>query len=176
MYWIERIWVWLSRMPYSYGFGIQSPNDYCLVRNVVNEHWPYYQYNELGKDDDALTRKLGKLYFRLANWWQPSVIASERYQAYLSAGYRKAVFSENIEAADFVVLILEQGTNKESFMSAYNKVKDSALLVVEGIQTNKEIWESIADDTRATIIFDLYYCGIVFFDKKRYKHYYKVNF
>ena len=70
--------VWFSRIGHCRGFGIQSPSDYWLVRYVINEHWPYYQYEFLGHDDDWLTRKLGRLCFRIANWRQPAVIDSTR--------------------------------------------------------------------------------------------------
>ena len=66
MLFIRRWLVWLSRIHRVWGFGIQSPTDYAFVRYVVNEHWPYYAYEEL-TDKDWLTEKLGRLYFRLAN-------------------------------------------------------------------------------------------------------------
>ena len=64
---LQQVFVWLSRIHRCRGFGIQSPTDYAFVRYVVNEHWPYYAYDLL-PNDAWLTRKLGKLYFRLANW------------------------------------------------------------------------------------------------------------
>ena len=89
---LKAFFVWLGRIWHCRGFGIQSPTDYWLVRYVINEHWPYYQYAELGRDDDWLRQKLGLLYFRLANWRQPTVIASDGYRDYLQAGCRKASF------------------------------------------------------------------------------------
>lgn len=68
---LTRIWVYLSRLHRSLGFGIQSPTDYAFVRYVINEHWQYYAYQQLDEQDDNwLRRKLGRLYFRLANWRQ----------------------------------------------------------------------------------------------------------
>ena len=52
------------------------------------------------------------------------------------------------------------------------------LLVIEGIGHNaaaKALWQKLLNDNRTGITFDLYYCGIVFFDK-RYKQNYIVNF
>jgi hypothetical protein len=68
------------------GFGIQSPKDYAFVRYVINEKWPYYAYERLGKNDDWRTRKLGRLYMRLANWRQPTAMERDRYEEYWKAG------------------------------------------------------------------------------------------
>ena len=81
----RHFFVWLKRIGHCRGFGIQSPTDYWLVRYVINEHWPYYQYETLGTDDDWLTQKIGRLYFRIANWLQPKVIESTRYHAWIFA-------------------------------------------------------------------------------------------
>ena len=94
---LKAVAVWLCRIGHCRGFGIQSPSDYWLVRYVINEHWPYYQYATLGRDDDWLTRKLGRLLFRIANWRQPSVIESSAYREYLQAGCRKAILGESSE-------------------------------------------------------------------------------
>ena len=80
---VKHFFVWLSRITHCRGFGIQSPTDYWLVRYVINEHWPYYQYAAFENEDDWLTQKLGQLYFRLANWRQPTVIESDGYRNYL---------------------------------------------------------------------------------------------
>ena len=73
--------VWMRRMRHSRGFGVQSPYDYRFIRYVINEHWPYYAYDELKEsvtDIDTKTRKLCRLYFRLANWRQPRYIVDYR--------------------------------------------------------------------------------------------------
>ena len=101
---LKAVVLWLRRVGHCRGFGIQSPSDYWLVRYVINEHWPYYQYETLGQNDDWLTRKLGRLFFRIANWRQPAVIESNAYREYLQAGCRKAVWGESSE---LVVLSLE---------------------------------------------------------------------
>ena len=48
----------------------------------------------------------------------------------------------------------------------------------EGIKSShaaREIWKSMMNDSRTGVTFDLYYCGILFFDK-RIKQNYIVNF
>ena len=164
--------VWLRRIGHCRGFGIQSPSDYWLVRYVINEHWPYYQYETLGQNDDWLTRKLGRLFFRIANWRQPAVIESNAYREYLQAGCRKAVWGESSE---LVVLSLE-GDWRSRLSYIYNKVSADSVLIVTGLSKARDIWREIVNDEQAVLTFDLYYCGIVLFDKKRNKQNYIVNF
>ena len=164
--------VWLCRIGHCRGFGIQSPTDYWLVRYVINEHWPYYQYDALGKDDDWLTRKLGRLYFRLANWRQPSVIQSNGYRSYLEAGCRRASFGDNTDSIELMRISLPS----DAVEPIYDKVDDRSVLIVEGIRDEKERWRRIVEDERTVVTFDLYYCGIVLFDKTRFKKHYIINF
>ena len=164
--------VWLRRIGHCRGFGIQSPSDYWLVRYVINEHWPYYQYERLGRNDDWLTRKQGRLCFRIANWRQPAVIESSAFRDYLQAGCRKAVWGESSE---LMVLSLE-GDWRSRLSYIYNKVSADSVLVVTGLSKARDVWREIVDDERAVLTFDLYYCGIVLFDKKRDKKNYIVNF
>ena len=164
--------VWLRRIGHCRGFGIQSPSDYWLVRYVINEHWPYYQYEALGRNDDWLTRKQGRLCFRIANWRQPAVIESSAFRDYLQAGCRKAVWGESSE---LMVLSLE-GDWRSRLSYIYNKVSADSVLVVTGLSKARDVWREIVNDERAVLTFDLYYCGIVLFDKKRDKKNYIVNF
>ena len=166
------ILVYLKRIAYCRGFGIQSPTDYWFVRYVINEHWPYYQYGSMGKDDDWLSKKLGRLYFRLANWRQPKVIQSHSYQKYLHAGCRRATFGESSE---FILLEMDDDYRNQ-LSNIYNKVEDGMLLVVDGIWKDMVFWRELTSDMRTSLTFDLYYCGIVLFDKKRHKQNYIVNF
>lgn len=169
---LKAVVLWLRRVGHCRGFGIQSPSDYWLVRYVINEHWPYYQYETLGQNDDWLTRKLGRLCFRIANWRQPAVIESSAYREYLQAGCRKAVWGESSE---LMVLSLE-GDWRSRLSYIYNKVSADSVLVVTGLSKARDVWREIVNDERAVLTFDLYYCGIVLFDKKRDKKNYIVNF
>ena len=172
---LKYLMVWLSRINHCRGFGIQSPTDYWFVRYVINEHWPYYRYEELGKDDDWLTRKLGRLYFRLSNWKQPSVILSKVYQDYLHAGCETSEIKKDAVSADLIILKMD-GDYRANMEYIYNKVKDDAILVVEGIWKDMAFWREVMDDHRSVVSFDLYYCGIVMFDHKRHKMNYIINF
>ena len=169
---LKAFFIWLGRIGHCRGFGIQSPADYWLVRYVINEHWPYYSYSELGQDDNWLTQKLGRLYFRLANWCQPAMIMSDAYQAYMQAGCRKAKFGESTE----MIRLTLEGDYRNRLMDIYNKVNDTTLLIVEHLWKDKQFWQEIIDDERTRVTFDLYYCGIVLFDKKRTKINYIINF
>ena len=150
--------IWLSRIHCCRGFGIQSPTDYAFVRYVVNEHWPYYAYGEL-HDDDWLHEKLGQLYFRLANWWQ--------------AGCRKMRITKPLEQVEWARIDIEDIADFYALLPLCNQ---QSVVVVENIWRNKARWQQITRDNRTGTTFDLYYCGIVFFDTKRYKHNYKINF
>ena len=171
---ITRYLVWLGRIHHSYGFGIQSPTDYAFVRFVINEHSPYYAYSQLDDlSDEWLTRKLGKLYFRLANWRQPSIIRWDEYAPYWQAGCRKVSLKKDIDRIELVRYDIQES---ENLTSIYNKVDDKSVVVIEKIFKDWKQWHEIEHDPRTVVTFDLYYCGIVFFDKKRQKKNYKVNF
>ena len=174
---LPRWLVWLSRIHHCRGFGIQSPTDYAFVRYVVNEHWPYYAYDEL-HEDQWLREKLGRLYLRLANWRQPSVILSDDYHQWFHAGCAKSILSPltshlsplEIELARIPI---DQWDRFEPLMVHCD---EQTVVVVEDIWRDPQRWQQIARDTRTGTTFDLYYCGIVLFDTKRYKHNYIINF
>lgn len=169
---IRQWFVWLRRIGHSRGFGIQSPTDYRFVRYVVNEHWPYYAYESLGENDDWLKRKLGLLYFRLANERQPKTIIDRvGYQDYLQAGCVKASLTEELKHIELAVVPV-----RTDYHSLFQLCDAQSVVVFHDIYKHPNYWHCIEHDPRATVTFDLYYCGIVFFDPKRTKHNYIINF
>lgn len=173
---IKRIFVWLRRLPYCRGFGIQSPTDYAFVRYVINEHYPYYAYDYLNhQEGNWLNHKLGRLYFRLANWRQPSNMKKDDYASYWQCGCKNVCLSGQLEAAELVRVDINDYS--ESFLQQfYPLVDDQSVLVIEGIWKNWALWHRIQADLRVRVTFDLYYCGIVLFDSKRQRQHYIVNF
>ena len=176
---IKCILVWLRRLPYCCGFGIQSPTDYAFVREVVNEHGMYYAYGEFRTDEelreDALHRKLGKLYFRLANWRQPSLMVQDTYERYWKAGCKRIQWAASLTRLELGRMSLE-GDYRGKFQRICGIVDCCSVLVIEGIYHDWDFWHEVEKDVHTGVTFDFYYCGIFFFDKKRHKKNYKVNF
>lgn len=173
---IKRKFIWLCRFPHSCGFGIQSPTDYAFVREVVNEHGLYYAYREFSEfGENSLHKKLGKLYFRLANWRQPSMMLQDEYERYWLAGCKKIQWATALTHLELGRMTLD-GNYREEFHQLCNMTDHASVLVIEGIYRDWDFWHEIEKNVRVGVTFDLYYCGIVFFDKTRYKKNYKVNF
>lgn len=169
---INRWQVWLRRIHRSGGFGIQSPKDYAFVRYVVNEHWPYYAYDTFPATD-WLTQKLGRLYFRLANWRQPTVMLADRWQDYWQAGCRKTRFSDTIDQVELARIDADDQQGWHRLLPLCNQ---QSVVVVEDICHHWKQWHALKQDVSVGTTFDLYYCGIIFFDTQRYKHHYIINF
>ena len=176
---LPRFLVWLSRIHKCQGFGIQSPTDFDFVLSVVNEHDAYYAYDEL-QADDWLQRKLGELYLRVANWRQPATILTNDYQPWFQAGCRSTRIV-NVQRSTFNIqrsielarIKIEQHQQLEQLYSHCNQ---QSVIIVEGLWRDWKTWHAIEHDPRTGTTFDLYYCGIVFFDTQRYKHNYRINF
>lgn len=169
---IHQIWIWLTRIGYCQGFGIQSPTDYRFVRQVINEHSPYYAYGELGANDSWLRKKLGRLYLRLANDLQPATIIDRvGVGDYLTAGCRKAFITDSSDAFDLAIVPIQTEYNQ-----LLEQCGQQTVIVFESIWQHRPLWHCIEYDRRAVVTFDLYYCGIVCFDKRRSPHNYVVNF
>lgn len=193
---IGSLLVWLRRSRHSRGFGVQSPWAYRFIRYVVNEHYPYYAYDDLSRLYEGYPKqiqKLCRLYFRIANFWQAEQAldysaASENdvirlYDTFMKRGCNKLEVVPVRHAADFssvrLMRLSVEGDYRQVFEKAVSLANASTMIIVEQIKRDKEsrtFWKSIVDDPRCISTFDLYYCGIIFFDKKRYKENYVVNF
>lgn len=191
----KRALVWLSRIGYCRGFGVQSPTDYRFVRYVINEHAPYYAYGDLARrlpHLDGLTRKMCKLYFRLSNYCQPVAFidlmpSNDAYALYVNAGSRKTrtVACQLDEMSDMAVEapFLARARCSEENMEVIHRLlelaDDCSVIVVEGIKESrlsKACWKTLQTIEQAMVTYDLYYCGIIITTKKRYKKNYIINF
>ena len=201
IYFIKRFIVWLRRVRYSRGFGVQSPWAYRFIRYVVNEHYPYYKYEQLDKQVNGIdkrTRKLCKFYFRLANYQQAHTFVdcyptSSCYKIYVDAGCQKANYHRITEATSEEELIRlfsnigEYSMLRVPLVANYRTVVDNALehlpsssvLIIENIKRDKETqkyWSELISDSRTGVSFDLYYCGVLFLNNDMVKQSYIVNF
>ena len=200
--------VWLSRINHCRGFGVQSPSAYAFIRYVVNEHYPYYAYEDLRKqhvDVSGVQLKLCRLYLRLANYaqaaqWLWCGEPGDAERSYVNSGCshtRQSVADADSalptpDAAQPTVAVIPlsapdatRRTLAQHFVETADEARrlseaphSKTMLVVEGIGHDApaaDIWRQLTADNRVSVTFDLYYCGIAFFDS-RYKQDYIVNF
>lgn len=193
-YKVQRYLHWLRRIKYCRGFGVQSPSAYRFIRYVINEHYPYYAYDELRKELtrlDSLTRKRMELYFRVANFRQASlwldfcerndVIATYVGRGCHATQVRRITDLRQITADDRIeVLRICPTAGSEAVLeAALQQADDHTLFIIEDIgynDTAKRMWQKLLESDITSVSYDLYYLGIAFFDRKRYKNNYIVNF
>lgn len=168
---LHQSWIWLRRVRHCRGFGIQSPSDYRFVRYVISERWPYYAYDEVGQGDSRMRRKLGRLFFRLANELQPTVICDMLgYGDYLLAACPHAAILHELPAENPTQLLVSPDH------LPLPAALCPAMLVVDDVGHHRQQWQTIVSDPRFTVTFDLYYCGIAMALPKRPRQNYIVNF
>lgn len=193
-YWFKRSMVFVRRFTHSRGFGIQSPSAYRFDRDVINAHHPYHAYADLQHafpQQDWLTMKLARLYFRIANAaqarrWALCTHQTDVYRAYIQTGCRTAILVDGDEvgqvdkvaASDVLVMTMEDDRWPmcEAFVS---RAHERSMLIVEGIYASKKAkmrWKELVNDERTVVAFDLYDCGIIFFDHTKSKQVYIINF
>lgn len=201
MYVIKRIFVWLGRIGRCRGFGIQSPWAFNLATRVVNDHSRLDAYETLSVKyprQGTSSRKLRQLYLRLSASLEPASSLCVGGESAITADYivagrpglkvqtLPACFSEkDIRAAvsetsqPWFAVIAPCDSAPCAAKCLAGHAADGSMLVIEGIKDNKQmkaLWREILKDTPHVVTFDLYYCGLVFFDKKRYKQNFIINF
>lgn len=137
----------INRLRHSYGYGVQSPFAYDFMMKVVRQRGAKFNVT----DATMQQSKLHRLYFRLEKYWLSNT--------------ENAPNNHKIARIDIA----------EDYEKAINSATENTLLVVENINKNKKtkrLWRKITNDQRTGITFDLYKCGIVFFDLTMHKQNY----
>ncbi|MGI6243304.1 MAG: hypothetical protein ACOYJK_07190 [Prevotella sp.] len=188
-----RLWIWIKSWGNTRGFGVQSPWAYQFIRYVICEKCSYYAYEALSKmfpDTDELTRRLSELYFRIANYsqartWCFCLDQCDIKAAYVKQGCRTSRIVKCIDGcsaegpfqSDVLVMTLD-GDWKKFFTMFVSQLQSTSILIIEDIHVSKKAlnaWRWMQNNERTGVSFDLYYCGLIFFDKKMYKQHYMVN-
>lgn len=192
---IRHIAVWLSRIAYCRGFGIQSPSAYAFVRYVINEHYPYYAYRQLDSTGGALSRadrKRMRLCLRVANHLQPQYIVdqqdglSQLRRQYFEAGCRSARhiglaegLAPQVQRASRLIRVSATATDAATIGQLCASADSHTMLIVDHIahdRHTRKLWRQVVDAPHTGVSYDLYYCGIACFDRSKYKRNYKINF
>ena len=144
----------MLRMPRTRGFGVQSPTAYSFLRKVVNEKGFLRNYRQTHAEisssypQDASKQK--RLLFRI-----------------------RTVYPNVVELSASSLL------KGEDFQQFLWNVSDDTVLVVTDINLDAEygkVWLRLVTDNRTILTFNLVDCGIVFFDKTKFKQNFNVNY
>lgn len=186
---LHRAWIWLRRISCCRGFGVQSPSAYRFIRYVVNEHYPYYAYHDLQKIHPHLRGadlKLLRLYFRLANHCQADTfvdaggVAPRALPDFVACGCRKTRVTDEPGSATAIGLLrIGIARDNDWIDRMLDRTDQNTVIIVEQIGLRRDlqsVWTHLLADSRVSVSFDLYYCGIAFFDTARHKCNYIVNF
>lgn len=191
---ITRIAVWIARMPHSRGFGVQSPSAYRFIRYVVSEHYPYYAYAGMRRKHPRMhwhERKMGELYLRLANFCQaPTLVsfgtAGTLLRQYIHHGCHATQVAERTggSTADGggtwrFIRVGDTGDADGNFSEILAHADSDTVLIIEDIKRDtaaRRLWQLCTESKAVSVSYDLYYCGIAFFDTRRYKQNHIVNF
>ena len=64
----------------------------------------------------------------------------------------------------------------EWLTEAVKRLRTGDFVVVDRLNYNKAVWQDVVGRLQNIVSFDMYYCGLVYVDPKRYKQNYKINF
>lgn len=193
---VERGMVWLSRARHCRGFGVQSPWAYRLVCEVINDHTRHAAYGELREQyaADRTARRRLELYYRFGRAMKPREHVDNgadrcagkptAVDAYVRRGIEDGMSDVSglrtaYERLTAMVVASEREGVAQYVQQALDRLPQGALLIIEDIGRRpqmRRLWRHIVHRQPGVVTFDLYYCGLVFFDKKRYKQNYIINF
>lgn len=206
MLFVRRIWNWCRRFRHRCGYGVHSPSDFFLITSVIYEKSPYYAYSELKAFPSSrrlphYREKVDKLLFRLVNYFRPATLVEigegNGDAIHYMRAARKSMVSVSLkgldkeetlrslqqelvkmEQVDFLH-IAHTPYYKEVFELVFPYLNERSCVVVGSIYESKERenwWKQLLADDRVRLMFDLYDIGLMFFDSKRYKQNFIVNF
>lgn len=206
MLFARRIWNWCRRFRHRCGYGVHSPSDFFLITSVIYEKLPYYAYDKLKKSAASKSlphyrEKVNRLLFRLVNYFCPDLMIEvgkgngEAFR-YMQAA-RASMDAVSLEGTDWnevhhrlkqeldrmqrvdFLHIAHTPYYKEVFEMAFPYLHDRSSVIIGDIYASKEReewWKHLVADERVRLTFDLYDIGFMFFDSKRYKQNFIVNF
>ncbi len=142
----------LLRIPRTRGFGVQSPTAYSFLRKVVNEQCFLSSFSE-------------------ASWGVSYPKVASRRERFL---YRLRCSYPQVKVLD-----VDEWANPNDVDSILANCSSNAVLALLDLNRDKvsmKSWDKIIANKRCVLTFDLLDCGVIFFDKTKFKQHFKVNY
>lgn len=158
----------IRRFFHRYGFGIQSPWAYSLVRNVLFESLGYYAFYDLRQRYPNLSpkeRKRNEQLFRIVNHFKPKSVEMIGNPDEATKDYLHVSLSTFHSPLLYYI-----APSAQSIPTAF---PDGTVIVADDIRkSNTNIWEQLLNCPQATAIFEMGYRGMLVFDPKRVRQVY----
>ena len=174
-----------ARWSRSKGFGVQSPFAYKFVttladgRAVTRNGENVFRHLESEWQETHGQRRLHRFYARLARWLLPDTWGgnhlSTACKAYIKAGWPQVRIMSREDTAEAMVICLASGSEADSgsfYEQAVAAATGKTVLIIEDIHRDKQarlMWNRLKADSRSAQAFDLYQCGVAFFDQTKTK-------
>lgn len=183
------------------GFGVQSPSAYHFICDVINGTVPCFKVEDFKAQFRRFpynTKRLCGLYYRMSKSLLPDAVLNFDYvdepykTSFQCSGNEMKFFQVDVDmederyrhfldqqyASNCLIRVSLVGHYEEFLRAAVAKATIKTIIVVEDIHQNSKIralWKDMQNDEHTSVTFDLYDCGIIFFDN-RIKQHYIVNF
>ncbi len=175
------------RFFHRYGFGVQSPSAYSLIRNVLYEKLGYYVYDDLRTkypDNKKRQRRRDEQLFRLVNYFKPHEIlvvgeCDDCTKEYMTASCGSVVesvadhdsvrlYAKRLNTYGLIYVTPNLSLQCLDMMLSEWRFKDKQVLVIDDIRkSNKRLWRTSLSEVYGTLAFDMRYRGVICIDRKR---------
>ena len=121
---------------------------------------------------------------KMISRWAPS--NENHTEAYVKAGCKRTDWQDmtceqdvGMAAGVDFALFFPSPLASAGLKAMADGAEDGSMAVLIGIHENNDmklLWRECRRSVKNVVLFDLYYCGLVCFDRKRYKQEYVINF
>ncbi len=182
---LRHFFSYLSRMPRTYGFGVQSPFAYRFVRQTVNGHNDFLLSPEVELLFSTLPRKRRRVYLlflRFASFMKGKAcfLSPEFHDACLTQAMHAVGCEACGDLSSFPVVSFSIITPAfRDWDGLFDRMDTNGMVVIWGIRDKRDdyrYWRQLVEDKRTFVSFDLYDVGVLFFDPKMFKRTYCCNY
>ena len=193
-YYVRYFCAFIRRIRHMKGFGIQSPWAFKMVNDVINCHTPFSYAQEISSlfgHIDFHTQRLGRLFYRLSLHigpmvWHFSTFHNDLFSHYVRLGSHSSTclslqdgmnISSSLKCQVLVVapdMPLAQNL-MDGFVSQGSSECILIVLDIHKTSKHRKLWSELIANPKAGVSFDLFVCGLIFFDHTKSKQNYTIN-
>lgn len=171
--------IWLRRIRCRKGYGVHSPFAFDFITNVIYNTEKYYAYEKIDRGlrlwQKGRVKSMRRLLFRLSNYRYPETIYMQCMDKGLETACRYGCWNAKLCGNETKHGMVDMIVVDRSDEGALLRIGDGTMLVLGNLRKNLNYWQSIKEDERVTVTFDMYDIGVAFARKDLNKQHYIIN-